>query len=197
MVSERSLQQYPEMPLPQQDWHVIVPNPLLNEQLACDQEAMSNRVEHNYPDLNPEQKIPFDNVVNSAKNNEGNIFFLHSAGGCGKTHISKTIAAAINADGHIALCVASSAIAALLLHGGHTAHSHFKFPWDKAPMQHCYGPEALDHTLRDLFKTNGQHINQVPLFGDITVMFVGDSRQTLPIVKRGSMVQIVNASLHK
>ena len=49
MVSEKSLQNYPEMPLPKEDWDVIIPNPLLNEQLAYDQDAMSNRVEHNYP----------------------------------------------------------------------------------------------------------------------------------------------------
>ena len=186
---------------------------------------MSNRVEHNYPRFNPEQKLAFDKVVNSAKNNKGKIFFLHSAGGCGKTHVSNTITAAIRADGHIALCVASSAIAALLLHGGWTAHSHFKIPipinessscnikrdqnlhqvlkqtkltiWDEAPMQHHHGPEALDCTLRDLFKQDGQHIDQVPLFGGITVMFVGDFRQTLPVVQRASRVQIINASLHK
>ena len=34
MASEKSLQQYPEMPLPQQNWDVIAPNLLLNEQLA-------------------------------------------------------------------------------------------------------------------------------------------------------------------
>ena len=218
MVPEESLQNYPEMPLPQQACDVIVPNPLLNEQLACDWEAMSNRVEHNYPCFNPEQKLAFDKVVHSAKNNKGKIFFLHSTGGCGKTHVSNTIADAIRADGHIALCVAS-AIAALLLHGGHTAHSRFKIPtpinessscnikrdqnlhqvlkqtkliiWDKAPMQHHHGPEALDCTLRDLFKQHGQHIDQVPLFAGITIMFVSDFRQTLPII------QIVNASLHK
>ena len=225
MVSEKSLQNYPEMPLPQQDWDVIIPNPLLNEQLAYDQEAMSNRVEHNYPCFNPEQKLAFDKVVNSAKNHKGKIFFIHSAGGCGKTHVSNTIAAAIHADDHISLCVASSAIAAHLLHGGCTTHLHFKIPilidesfscnikrdqnlhqvlkqtkliiWDKAPMQHCHGPDALDHTLRDLFKQDGQHIDQVPLFASITVMFVSDFRQTLPVVQRASRVQIINASLCK
>ena len=64
-------------------------------------------------------------------------------------------------------------------------------------MQHCHSPEALDHTLRDLFKQDGQHIDQVPLFSGITIMFVGDFRQTLPVVQRASRVQIVNASLHK
>ena len=126
IVSEKALQNYPEMPLPQQDWDVIIPNPLLNEQLAYDGEAMSNRVEQNYPCFNPEQKLAFAKVVNSAKNNEGKIFLPHSAGGCAKTHVNNTIAAAIHANGHIALCVASSAIATLLLHGGRTAHSCFK-----------------------------------------------------------------------
>ena len=140
---------------------------------------MSNRVNQNYPHFNPEQKLAFDKVVDSAKNNKGKIFFLHSAGGCGKTHISNTIAAIICADRDVALCVASSAIAALPLQAGQTTYSHFKIPipiddsstynikrddnlhevlkltkliiWDEAPMQHRYGPEASDHTLRDLF----------------------------------------------
>ena len=72
-------------------------------------------VEYNYSHFNPKQKVAFDKVVNSAKNNEGMIFFLHSARGGGKTHVSNTIATVIHADGHIALCVTSSAIAALLL----------------------------------------------------------------------------------
>ena len=37
-------------------------------------------------------------------------------------------AAAIRAQGKIALCVASSGIASLLLEGGRTAHSTFKIP---------------------------------------------------------------------
>ena len=87
-----------------------------------------------------------------------------------------TIAAAIRSSGHhdyqIALCVASSGIASLLLDGGCTAHSHFNIPipchedfthrinrnshlyeillqtgviiWDEASMQHKFEPEALD-----------------------------------------------------
>ena len=64
-------------------------------------------------------------------------------------------------------------------------------------MQHGYGPEALDHTLRDLFRMDGQGINQVPLLGGITFMFVSEFRQTLPVVPRGSRAQIVNISLCK
>ena len=106
-------------------WQIIVPNPLLQEQLACDQEAMLNSIDYNYPHFNPEQKVAFDKVVNSAKNNEGKIFH-HSTGGGGKTHVSNIIAAVICENGHTTLGVTSSTIAALLLHGGCTAHSHFK-----------------------------------------------------------------------
>ena len=115
MQSGKNLRHYPDMPLPLQNWDDFIPNPLLQEQLTFDQEEMSNRVNQNYPHFNPEQKLAFDKVVDSAKNNKGKIFFLHSAGGCGKTHVSNTIAAAICGDGDVALCVASSAIAALLL----------------------------------------------------------------------------------
>ena len=43
-------------------------------------------------------------------------------------------------------------------------------------------PEALDYTLMDLFRNDGQHINQGPLFGGITIMFIGNFRQTLPVI---------------
>src|SRR3954451_17452775 len=81
----------------------------------------------------------------------------------------------VRLDGHIALAVASSGIAALLLPGGRTAHSCFKIPinihenstcsvkhgselaallqvtklivWDETPMMHRHAFEAVDRTL--------------------------------------------------
>ena len=74
MQSGRNLRHYPDMPLPQQNWDDLVPNPLLQEQLAFDRDEMSNMVNQNYPHFNPEQKLAFDNVIDSAKNNKGKIF---------------------------------------------------------------------------------------------------------------------------
>src|SRR5882762_1392214 len=68
--------------------------------------------------------------------------------------------------------------------------------WDEAPMQHYYCPEAIDHTLKYLFKED-EDIKDVPLFGSITVLFVSDFRQTLPVVPKCSRGQIINASLPK
>jgi hypothetical protein len=206
------------MPDPQQQWDALDANPLLQEQLAYDPDEMRNYVDQCYPTFNDQQRSVFDKVMDSVTNKRGKTFFLHSAGGCGKTYVCNTIALAVCAEGNVALCVASSTIAALLLHGGRTAHSRFKIPipihhnstcnitkesdlhkvlkqtklitWDEAPMQHRYGPEALDRTLKDLFKNNKP-------FGGITVLFVGDFCQTLPVVPRGSRGQIVNASLCK
>jgi hypothetical protein len=86
----------------------------------------------------------------------------------------------VRTKGKIALAVASSGIAALLLPGGRTPHSRFNLPleiqadsvcaikkntqlaelikhitlmlWDEAPVNHRHCFEALDHTLRDIMK---------------------------------------------
>jgi len=70
--------------------------------------------------------------MQSYDQNLGKTFFVHSAGGGGKTFVCNTIAAAVRLGQHqdhkVALCVASSGIASLLLDGGRTAHSRFKIP---------------------------------------------------------------------
>src|SRR5258705_13479696 len=49
---------------------------------------------------------------------------------------------------------------------------------------------SIDHTIHDLFK------NPKP-FGGITMLFVSDFCQTLPVVPRGSRAQIINAPLRR
>jgi hypothetical protein len=49
--------------------------------------------------------------------------------------------------------------------------------------------EALDNSLHDIMDRP-----KLP-FGGMTVVFGGDFRQVLPIVRRGSRAQIVGASL--
>ena len=118
----------------------------------------------------------------------------------------------------IAIAVATSGIAATLLHGGKTAQGHLKLPivysdgccwnvsaqsaeahlflethlfvWDEATMAHRYLHEAFDKGMRDIMG------NDEP-FGGKNVIFSGDFRQTLPIVPRGNEAQIVRASLKK
>ena len=95
-------------------------------------------------------------------------------GGTGKTYLINLLLARIRSYSHIALAVASSGIAAILLKGGQTSHSVFKLPlnlarseqavctikkgtaaakllrccniivWDKCTMSHKYALEAVD-----------------------------------------------------
>jgi len=116
--SGKHLDKYPNMPLPQQQWNILVANPILQEQLAYKPGLMARMVDDCYPHFNQEQKQAFGKVLDPVNNDKGKIFFLHSAGGCGKTHICNTMATAVHAQGKVTLCVASSAIAALLLDGG-------------------------------------------------------------------------------
>jgi len=78
--------------------------------------------------FNSNQATAFDAVLESVTNNQGYLFFIHTAGGCGKTFLCNTIAAEVRRRGQIALCVASSGIAALLLDRERTSHSCFKIP---------------------------------------------------------------------
>ena len=76
--------------------------------------------------FNPDQATAFNAVLESVTNNQDHLFFIHAAGGCGKTFLCNIIAAEVRRRGQVALCMASSGIATLLLNGGRTSHSHFK-----------------------------------------------------------------------
>ena len=61
---------------------------------------------------------------------------------------------------------------------------------DEAPMAHRYHIEGLDRTLRDLTATDEP-------FGGKVVVFGGDFRQVLPVVKHANQAGIVDASLRR
>jgi hypothetical protein len=133
-------------------------------------------------------------------------------------HAKNLLLATVRGRGEIALAVASSGIAALLLEGGRTAHSMFSIPipvehnsvcdvekespkaelfrdvqliiWDEASMQHKHAYEAVDRMLQDVR-------DDARPFGGITVLFAGDFRQCLPVVPKGSRGQIVASTLKR
>ena len=127
-------------------------------------------------------------------------------------------------NGHIALAVASSGIAALLLPSSRTAHSCFKIPinihedstcsvkhgselalllqvtklivWDEAPMIHRHAFEAVDRTLQDLMKAVDLSLDNKP-FGGKVVVFGGDFCQILPVIVKGGHEDIVGSCLRR
>lgn len=103
------------------------------------------------------------------------------------------------------------------MQGGRTAHSMFKIPvdelhedsfcqilkqsllaglicatciviWDEITMQDKLAPEAVDQTFHDLRDNN-------ELFGGAVAVVGGDWQQILPVVRRGSCQDIVNARI--
>jgi len=147
-------------------------------------------------------------------------FFIDGLGGAGKTFLYNTLLSKIRSTrGGIAIAVAGSGIAALLLEGGRTAHSRFQIPinnldsnstcfitkqskeaqlilatdliiWDEAPMHNKSTFEAVDKTLQDLTGIN-------KAFGGKVIVMGGDFRQVLPIIPHGNRAEIVSSALNQ
>ncbi len=186
---------------------------------AATQAAM--RDEH-VPQLNPEQRVVYDNVMAAI---DCSAFFVDGLGGTGKTFLYSYLLSTMCAQGRVAVVVASSGIAALLLDGGHTAHSRFKIPvqglnntstcyiskdselatllqaatliiWDEAVMMHRHVFEAVNRSLQDIMVVINPAFKFLP-FGDLVVVFGSDFRQILPIVPRSTKGDVVAATLNR
>jgi hypothetical protein len=120
--------------------------------------------------------------------------------------------------------MASSGIASLLLENGRTSHFKLKIPlkctkyttcdikpntqlgkliqnakifiWDEAPMLDKYCFETVDRTFRDLMKNKEPKLAEIP-FGGKVMVFGGDFRQTLPVVRHGNRSAVVSSCLNR
>jgi hypothetical protein len=116
------------LPVPDHIGTASTENRLILDELTYDSHTLATSVENDVPRLNTSQKYIFDAICNSVFNNEGHTFFVYGYGGTGKTCLWTTLLNFIRGQGKIALAVASSRIAALLLPRGKTPHSRFKIP---------------------------------------------------------------------
>ncbi|XP_019261130.1 PREDICTED: uncharacterized protein LOC109239080 [Nicotiana attenuata] len=166
--------------------------------------------------LNIEQRRAYNIILDTIFSNKPGAFFIDGPGGTGKSFLYRALLATVRHRGFIALAIASLGVAASLLPGGRTAHSRFKIPidvdenfscniskqsslaslirdakliiWDKISMAKKEMIEALDLLLRDLMETT-------MLFGGKVIVFSGDFRQTLPVVRGGQREDFVRESL--
>jgi hypothetical protein len=192
-------------------------NALLQEEQNYPAAELERTVQGGEANLTQSQRAVTDAVMNSVEH-VPKLFFLQGPAGTGKTFVENYLLAKVLAAGKIALAVASSGIAALLLQGGRTAHSRFKIPvknltegttlsvskqsaladlyrktdliiWDEAQMQHRHCAEAVSRCFQD--------VRDDPRpFGGVTVLFAGDWAQTLPVIHRGKEADIANACLY-
>ncbi|RCV21779.1 hypothetical protein SETIT_4G164800v2 [Setaria italica] len=151
--------------------------------------------------LNDEQKAAYNEILTAVDRDGGGLFFVDGPGGTGKTFLYRALLATVPS----------------IMPGGRTAHSRFKIPlriddgaicsftkqsgtakllqatsliiWDEASMTKRQAIEALDKSMRDIMD-----IPNLP-FGGKTMVFGGDFRQVLPVVRKGTRSQIVDASL--
>ena len=128
--SDRSLSNWPSMPLFHQQWEQYTVNEMIAEQLNYDHHSQHEFWETHYPLLNNDQKSGYERIIHCVEDGIGGMFMIDGHGGTGKTFLYKVICSKLRSDGAVVLCIASSGIAALLLPGGRTAHFMFKIPID-------------------------------------------------------------------
>ncbi|KAG2606706.1 hypothetical protein PVAP13_4NG211985 [Panicum virgatum] len=169
--------------------------------------------------LNSEQMGAYEEIMATIDSNKGRIFFVDGPSGIGKTSLYRSLLATQRSQNKLAVATTTSGVAASIMPGGRTAHSRFKIPltiengsfcsftkqsgtakllrqasliiWDETSMTKRQVVEALDNNVRDIMDRP-----QLP-FGAKTVVFGGDFRQVLLVVRRGSRAQIVDASLRR
>ncbi|CAN6571616.1 unnamed protein product [Malus baccata var. baccata] len=168
--------------------------------------------------LNDDQRSTFNIIMGAVQRSENVTFFVDGPGGTGKTYLYRALLASLRMLVHIVLATTSSGIAAMILLGGRTTHSKFKIPlsldassmcsigkqsdlakliqkakaiiWDEATMTHRHAFEELDRTFRDLTDID------LP-FGGKIMIFGGDFRQVLPVIRKGTKSELIQTSVVK
>jgi len=175
--------------------------------------------------LNNDQKKVFKEIKHIIDNKllPKHVYFVDAPGGHGKSYLFNALLnyirgrKPINNKKYIALAVSATGISALELENGRTAHFRFNIPlqlsnvlkttieyqshmaniirccdiiiWDEASMIHKYAVNMVDYTFQDIMD------DKTKLFGGKLVVFGGDFRQTLPIIKHGSELDQINSSI--
>jgi hypothetical protein len=190
----KSLTDY-NLPLPTTDFDELNGvSRILAEEMRYDAYELRQKWEIGYNMANLQQKHVLDGVTMAVDLGDGGLFFIDGPGGTGKTFVENLLLSYVRSTGGIALSVASSGIASILLDGGRTSHSRFKIPldiqqdsicdikaqtsladlirstkliiWDEAPAQHRYCFEAVHRTFKDIRGSD-------KWFGGITMIFGG------------------------
>ena len=158
---------------------------------------------------------------------ESYVMYIDGKSGRGKTHLLKTIALFIRAQGKIALTCGTTGKAALHLEGGRTAHNLFKIPvkptglpeeqmgWEQPCDISINSPRAelIRESMAILWdewpsanKRDVQKVNDLCknitgkhnlLFGGIPMIFAGDFEQIPPVVPGGNKHAVIKACVQK
>jgi hypothetical protein len=87
---------------------------------------LNERASRNERRLNPEQRVIYEDIVNTILNEEQGLWFIDGKAGRGKTFLIRCLCDRLRSLKHIVLATATTAFAALQYDGGRTTHSTFK-----------------------------------------------------------------------
>jgi hypothetical protein len=146
--------------------------------------------------------------------------FVNGPGGTGKTYLQETLLHHVRSTGDIGIVSAPSGVAASLLTGGLTNHSMFKIPVrdddDEMPDINLHRSEAVATLLKsprlkliildeagNVHSSDMDAINRVlqemrgnrKPFGGLVVVFSGDFRQILPVIRADSDASQLDACI--
>ncbi|KAL0369051.1 UNVERIFIED_CONTAM: hypothetical protein Scaly_1124000 [Sesamum calycinum] len=155
-------------------------------------------------------------IIDVIQKGKSGIFFIDGPGGTGKTFFYRALLAHLRSKKLMAIATATSGVAAAIMPGGRTAHSHFKIPidanessectmskqsgaaellrrsklfiWDETPMAKRWAIENIDKLLKDVMGNDQD-------FGGKVVVFGGDFRQVSPVVPKATIHQTISKSL--
>ena len=202
--------------------HITCNQPaVIREEMDYDFLELRAQLEQSVPSFTEEQAAVYNTVMEAVRNGQSIQVFLSARGGCGKTYLLNSILSSVRTmepGGAIALAMATTGIAAILLQLGRTFHSRMKAPLtpdpdstltisaqsnlaqlirlakliliDESTMLNRYLLEALDRTLRDLCQAD------IP-FGGKTIILAGDFRQCLPIVPGANRAGIISQAVNQ
>jgi len=164
-----------------------------------------NFIEEDLDKLNNEQRIVFNAITTAIlePHSPNKLFFLDGPGGTGKTFVYNTILGNFCSRGVKCMAMATSGIAACLLHEGQTAHSSLAIPLqlhdkstccisaqsslaqrlrevqlivlDEACARHRFMIKAIDRSLRDILGID------IPN-GGLVVLYGGDFAKLCPLL---------------
>lgn len=171
-----------------------------------------------YKKLNVEQRQLADEILNAVRSGQHQSYFIDGPGGTGKTFLYETLCYILRGEGKTVLPVAWTGIAASLIAGGRTSHSLFKLPvpivdtsvssmrthskqaqlirnasliiWDEVSMVPKDALNVVDRLLKEICNNN------LPYGGKI-IVFGGDFRQVLPVVRHGQRTTIVESNVKR
>ncbi|XP_055527432.1 uncharacterized protein LOC129720043 [Wyeomyia smithii] len=213
-MAGKHINQY-SLPSPIRDQSNSLRTEILQE-LSYDRVQLHAFVAEKEPLLEAIQKAAYKEVLRRVENQDGIILLLDAPGG---TYVINLLLAKLRSQSSITLAVASSGIAATLLHGGRTAHSAFKLPLqlahcDTVPscniakgsglsqlLQECKlivwdeCTMAQKHALEALDLTLRDLKSNDQVMGGTVVLLAGDFRQTLPVIPKSTPADELNACL--